>query len=50
MRVAQKGGRGTDTVAQAVIVILGLYFVGVVLIQGWLTFQNRMFYWNNESV
>lgn len=34
----------------AVPVILGLYFVGVVLIQGRLTLQNRMFYWNNESV
>lgn len=33
----------------ALLVILGLYFVGAVLIQARLTLQNRMFDWNNES-
>lgn len=50
MRDAKKGGRGPDAGVGAAAVTLLLYFVGVVLIQRWLTLQNRMFYWNNESV
>lgn len=50
LKCLDERGGGPDAVLWAVPMILGLYFVGVVLIQGRLTLQNRMFYWNNESV